>query len=146
MKRSEGERTRARVVLDRLRACIKGVELALDDANTPVGNEAGQAVTQTATELAVLLAKLDAYQRAEQDQRSMVQIPTPGDHRALDPLNRMTCTCLAADLDRQDPYLCAKCGKKLSEKTYKELRAYNESLCSYCGHPKNSSTCQRSHS
>lgn len=76
MKRSEGERTRARVVLDRLRACLRGVELALDDANTPVGNEAGQAVTQTATELAVLLAKLDAYQRAEQDQRSMVRIPT----------------------------------------------------------------------
>jgi hypothetical protein len=76
MKRSEGERIRARAVLDRLRACIRGIELALDDEGTPVGNEAGQAVTQTAIELAVMLAKLDAYQRAEQDQRRMVPIPT----------------------------------------------------------------------
>lgn len=90
MKHSEGERIRAKHVLDRLRACIKGVEIALQDESTPVGNEAGQAVTQNAIELAVLLAKLDAYQRAEQDQRSMVPLPRPGSHMALDPLNRVT--------------------------------------------------------
>jgi hypothetical protein len=66
-KRSEGERIRARHVIERLRACLQGIDLALDDESTPVGNEAGQAITQTATELAVLLAKLDAYQRTEQD-------------------------------------------------------------------------------
>ena len=69
MKRSDGERIRAREVLDRLRACIQGVELALDDENTPIGNEAGQAVTNTAIQLAMLLAKLDAYQRSEHDQK-----------------------------------------------------------------------------
>lgn len=65
--RSEGERIRARHTIARLLGCIRGVELALDDVRTPVGHEAGQAVTQTAIELAVLLARIDAYQRAEAD-------------------------------------------------------------------------------
>ena len=82
MKRSEGERERATHVLTRLRGILGGIELALRDEGTPVGNEAGQAVTQTAVELAVLLAKLDAYQRAEQDQRSMVRIPTEAELEA----------------------------------------------------------------
>lgn len=144
MKRSEGERVRARAVLDRLRACIKGVELALDDESAPVGNEAGQAVTQTAIELAVLLAKLDAYQRAEQDQRSMVQIPTERNREALAP-KHMMCSCLAADLDTSDPLNCSRCGKLLPAEKREALLAYQKTLCSYCGHPRNSTTCQQSH-
>lgn len=65
--RSDGERIRARHTIARLRGCLDGVELALADARTPVGHEAGQALTQTAIELAVLLARIDAYQRAEAD-------------------------------------------------------------------------------
>lgn len=145
MKRSEGERIRAKHILDRLNACIKSVELALRDEESPIGYDSGNAIMQTAFELGTVLAKLDAYQRAEQDQRSMISVPKPGDHLALDPLNRVTCTCLACEMDARDPHHCAKCGKKLSEKAYKELQAYKASLCSYCGHPKNSTTCQQSH-
>jgi hypothetical protein len=78
MSRSEGERTRALHVLTRLRGCLEGVELALRDEGTPVGSEPGNAVMQTAFELGTLLAKLDAYQRAEYDQKTMVRAPTDG--------------------------------------------------------------------
>lgn len=69
VSRSDGERVRAEQVIRRLRACIAGIELALSDHDTPIGNEGGQAITSTAIELAVLLAKLDAYQRSEADAR-----------------------------------------------------------------------------
>ena len=68
MTRSEGERVRAQHILKRLRGCLDGVEIALQDP-CPVGYEAGGAVTQTAVELAIALAKLDAYQRSEWDER-----------------------------------------------------------------------------
>lgn len=67
MKRSEGERVRAAHIIERLRATIHGIEVALQDHRTPVGAECGQAITGTACDLAVTLAKLDAYQRAEND-------------------------------------------------------------------------------
>lgn len=67
MTRAEGERTRAEHVIQRLRAVLDGVEIGLRDTTTPIGNEGGQAVAHTAMELTVVLAKLDAYQRAESD-------------------------------------------------------------------------------
>lgn len=138
MKRSEGERIRARAVIERLRACIKGIEIALDDKETPIGNEAGQAVTQTAIEISVLLAKIDAYQRSEQDQRSTVQIPTESELDArraalvhpfkpgtaiINPrgirnalsaseayLNQATCKCEEPSPDPENRFLCLECG------------------------------------
>jgi hypothetical protein len=68
-KSSEGERTRATHVLSRLKACLQGVEIALRDENTPIGHETGNAVMQTAFELGTILAKLDAYQRSELDNK-----------------------------------------------------------------------------
>ena len=67
MKRSEGERFRADHAITRLRNCIEGIEIALRDHDTPIGYDAGNALTQTALELAVILARLDAYARAEAD-------------------------------------------------------------------------------
>ena len=67
MDRSKGETIRARHVIERLSNCLKGVELALKEDNLPVGFEAGNAVCQTALELAVLLGRRDAYLLAERD-------------------------------------------------------------------------------
>jgi len=69
-------------VLTRLRACLDGVEIAVRDEGTPVGPEAGNAIMQTSFELGTILAKLDAYQRAELDQRAMIPIPTEEELRA----------------------------------------------------------------
>lgn len=72
--RSDGERERARHIISRLQRCIDGLEIALRDYSTPIGLEPGEAVTQTSIELAVVLAKLDAYMRAEQDQKQLLKI------------------------------------------------------------------------
>ena len=49
-------------------------------------------------------------------------------------------------LEAEDGHILAEMRQaNLPQKAHKELTAYNKSLCSYCGHPKNSSTCQRSH-
>lgn len=82
MKRSEGERLRAAHAIKRLRGCIEGIEIALRDHGEPIGYDAGNAITQTALELAVILARLDAYTRAEEDQRGMIPIPTEEELRA----------------------------------------------------------------
>lgn len=66
MKRSDGERERARHILKRFHSIVKAVEFALDDESSPPGYDSGEAVTRTAVELAVVLAKLDAYMRTEQ--------------------------------------------------------------------------------
>lgn len=65
MKRSEGERVRARHILQRFHGIVKAIELALEDGSTPVGYDSGEAITRTAVELAVVLAKMDAYERME---------------------------------------------------------------------------------
>ena len=68
MNFSEGEVIRARHVVARLQATLSSIEIVLNQADKiPVGHDAGNAVAQTALELAVLLAKIDAYQRAEQE-------------------------------------------------------------------------------
>ena len=72
--RSDGERERAKHIISRLRRCIDGLETGLRDYSTPIGLEAGEAITQTSIELAVVLAKLDAYMRAEQDQNQLLKI------------------------------------------------------------------------
>ena len=65
LSRADGERIRARHALARLRACLEATEIALRDDRSPVGYGAAQAVTETAVELAMTLARLDAYARAE---------------------------------------------------------------------------------
>jgi len=71
LTRSDGERERAKHIVSRLRGCLEAIEIGLKDP-LPIGNEAGEAVTKTAIELAVVLAKLDAYSRMEADQMSNV--------------------------------------------------------------------------
>ena len=56
MTRAAAERERALHELDLLRATCQGVELVLQDA---------QALTGIATKLALTLARLDAFMRAE---------------------------------------------------------------------------------
>ena len=67
--RSDGERERAKHIISRLRRCIDGLETGLRDYSTPIGLEPGEALTQTS-----ILAKLDAYMRAEQDQNQLLKI------------------------------------------------------------------------
>lgn len=69
ISRADGERIRAASVLQRLRWCLDGMELALADHDNPIGYDAGGALMTTATELVVILAKLDAYQRVEKEQK-----------------------------------------------------------------------------
>jgi hypothetical protein len=65
--RSDGERERAKHIISRLRGCIDGLEIGLRDYSAPIGLEAGEAITQTSIEL-------DAYMRAEQDQKQLLKI------------------------------------------------------------------------
>jgi hypothetical protein len=66
MKRSEGERFRATHAIGRLQSNLKALERSLREGGA-IGYDAGNAITQTAIELAVILARLDAYTRAEAD-------------------------------------------------------------------------------
>ena len=117
MKRSDGERVRAEHVIKRLRGCLDGVEIALRDMNTPVGHEAGQAVTGAAVELAVLLAKLDAYQRAELDalvgkpvEERTREIREEWKREAVEArLNSATCKCEKMRPDPDNRFLCSEC-------------------------------------
>lgn len=61
-----GELTRVRHALERVRATLHGVELALKDAERgiPPGSEAGQALATGTLEVATGLAKVDALMRA----------------------------------------------------------------------------------
>ena len=60
MTRSEGERTRLRHAIERMRATIVNVELAIGMPG-PIGLETAGAVTITATEIATTIARLDTY-------------------------------------------------------------------------------------
>ena len=61
------QRVRARQAIERLRACMGSVELALAQEDVTPGLYAGQALTSTAIDVATILARLDAYLRAEAD-------------------------------------------------------------------------------
>lgn len=67
--RSDDERTRLRHEISKARAILDGIMLAIEDVSTPPGGDGGQAITQQATTIAVRLARLDAYMRAEADTR-----------------------------------------------------------------------------
>ena len=67
MSRSGDERVRLAHTISRLRACIDGLEVALRDEHVPIGLDASQAVAMTAVEVSAVVARLDAYTRAERD-------------------------------------------------------------------------------
>lgn len=69
MTRKEGERIRLWRALDRMWEQLKSLEYALTMTH-PIGTEVAQAITQTATELAMQIAKYDAFDLAEQDGRA----------------------------------------------------------------------------
>lgn len=55
-----GERARLRPAIDRMRACLGAVEIALDNAGTgPIGSEAAGALVMTANEIAGQIARHD---------------------------------------------------------------------------------------
>jgi hypothetical protein len=70
--RSDDERARMKHTIDRLRATLDAVEVALA-LRGPFGTEAAQAITQTSTELACQIAKHDAYELAEADAADRLQ-------------------------------------------------------------------------
>lgn len=59
------ERTRIKHTVSRLRAMLDSLEIALTMPG-PIG-EAGNAIAQTGTEIAVEVARADAYERVEHD-------------------------------------------------------------------------------
>ncbi len=69
MSRADGERVRLVHSIARMRATLDGLELAIGMGG-PVGLEAAQAVILTATEIALQVAKLDAYDLAAADARA----------------------------------------------------------------------------
>ncbi len=64
--RREGERVRVRHAIERMRAHLGGLEVALR-LPTPIGTEAAEGITRTALEIAMNIAKHDAYDQAERD-------------------------------------------------------------------------------
>lgn len=70
MTRSEAERVRVGHHISRLRATLMGLEVALRDrAGGPPGADVAQALVHTASDLAMCLARIEAYERAETDPR-----------------------------------------------------------------------------
>jgi len=69
MKRSECERIRICHALDRARATLNAIDIALR-VDAPVGIDLAQQVVAMGTDIGLLLAKLDAYQRAEDDAKT----------------------------------------------------------------------------
>jgi hypothetical protein len=67
--RADGERIRARDQIVRLRTMIDTIALDVEARGYPPGVNAAQAVTEAAISLAMTMAKLDAYVRAEEDWR-----------------------------------------------------------------------------
>lgn len=67
--RTDGERTRLVHSVQRLRSILIGIETALK-VGGPVGLEASEACVHSALEIALQLAKLDAYDLAEHDARN----------------------------------------------------------------------------
>lgn len=75
-ERASGERVRLRHSVERLRAQAGGIDKALK-LNGPIGHEAAQAVVTSALEIAMLIARHDAFARCERDaadarQREMI--------------------------------------------------------------------------
>lgn len=68
MKRSEGERVRMRQAISNMRAHLQGLEVALG-LDGPIGQEASQGIVMAAFQLSTLIAKHDAYDLAEQDEK-----------------------------------------------------------------------------
>lgn len=69
--RLEGERTRVAASIGRLRDFLEAIERDVKlSKRTPIGIYTAQGMVQTATDLAMQLAKMDAYQRAEDDSNS----------------------------------------------------------------------------
>lgn len=66
MSRSQGERTRLEHSLQRQRARIDAIEIALRLPG-PIGGDIAQGIVQGALEIAMQIAKHDAYEIAEQD-------------------------------------------------------------------------------
>lgn len=66
--RSDAERIRARDHVKRLLATLHAIEVDIETKGHPPGINAAQAVIEAATSLAMTMAKLDAYVRAEQDE------------------------------------------------------------------------------
>ena len=67
MTRAQGERVRLRHTLERAIQILRGVEIALDHEHGPPGCDAAQAIAGVGVEIAMGLARLDAYMRAEGD-------------------------------------------------------------------------------
>lgn len=68
MKRSEGEHIRMRHSIERMKATMVNLEKAVS-FNGPIGNDVSQAVLTTACEIAMQIAKHDAYLLAEEDSK-----------------------------------------------------------------------------
>lgn len=64
MKLSEGERIRLAHAVSRLKATVKAMEIVLRTPGVPT-DDAGQSLVQVAVEISNLLAKINAYERAE---------------------------------------------------------------------------------
>ena len=65
--RVEGERIRAEEQLRRIEDMVASVRIALRIHEAPIGFEPPQAILHAAGMLSCTLARLDAYQRAEDD-------------------------------------------------------------------------------
>ena len=68
--RKEGERTRLEHSLPRLRAHIDAIELALKLPG-PIGVDVAQGLVQGALEIAIQIAKHDAFELAEHDAKKI---------------------------------------------------------------------------
>lgn len=74
MKRSDGERERLQHSIGRLRDTLDGLERGML-LGGPVGQEAAQAVMQTAMEIATQIARLDAFELVEdEDLRERISV------------------------------------------------------------------------
>ena len=65
--RSAAEIVRMRHAIARMRWMLQGLESAITQGNTPLGNDTAGAITQQALEIALQVAKHDAYLLAEDD-------------------------------------------------------------------------------
>lgn len=70
MSRAEGERTRLEHSLQRQRAQINAIEIALRLPG-PIGGDIAQGIVQGALEIAMQIARHDAFELAEQDAKNV---------------------------------------------------------------------------
>lgn len=67
LTRVEGERIRVKHYLDQLEATVASLRMTLSHERWPAGFAQPQSLLETAGLVAMTLARLDAYQRAEED-------------------------------------------------------------------------------